>query len=81
MEEEKKKVRIFKESEKNHQVTHWDMDYLTLEEVQALYNRQNGGRHLKPNRVVEFINNHIPTLMIGLGLLLLSAAIFMASFI
>ena len=34
-----KKPRIYKESEKVHQTTHWDMDYLPLMEVEAMYGR------------------------------------------
>ena len=32
-----KKPRIYREAEKVQHTTHWDMDYLPLEEVEALY--------------------------------------------
>ena len=34
-----KKPKIYKESEKVQHTTHWDMDYLPLKEVDALYGR------------------------------------------
>ena len=34
-----KKVRIYKEQAKDRHTTHWDMDYLTWEEVEALYSK------------------------------------------
>jgi hypothetical protein len=32
-----KKPRVYKETEKVQHTTHWDMDYLPLKEVEALY--------------------------------------------
>jgi len=34
-----KKPRVYKESEKVQHTTHWDMDYLPLKEVEALYRK------------------------------------------
>lgn len=36
---EPKKPRVYKESEKVQHTTHWDMDYLPLKDVEALYGR------------------------------------------
>jgi len=57
------------------------MDYLPPDEVQALYDRHHGGRQLRSNRAREFINKHFPLLLVGLGVLLFSAALFMSSFL
>ena len=37
-----KKARVYKESEKIDHTTHWDMDYLPLKEVEALYRGADG---------------------------------------
>ena len=34
-----KKIRIYKEQAKDRHTTHWDMDYLTRKEVEALYTK------------------------------------------
>jgi hypothetical protein len=34
-----KKIRIYKEQAKDRHTTHWDMDYLTRKEVEALYSK------------------------------------------
>jgi len=44
-----KKPRVYKESEKVQHTTHWDMDYLPMEEVEALY--ANADSRSAPNPV------------------------------
>jgi hypothetical protein len=34
-----KKIRIYKDQAKDRHTTHWDMDYLTFKEVEALYSK------------------------------------------
>lgn len=38
-----KKPRVYKETEKVRHTTHWDLDYLPLEEVEALYAKADIG--------------------------------------
>lgn len=38
-----KKPRVYKESEKLRHTSHWDIDYLPLKEVEALYARGDTG--------------------------------------
>ena len=42
MENGTRKIRIIKEKEKLNQVTHWDLDYLSKDEVQKLYEDKAG---------------------------------------
>ena len=42
MKKKPKKPRVYKESEKVRHTTHWDIDYLPLKEVDALYGKGNG---------------------------------------
>ena len=74
----KNKYRVHKETDKLRIVTHWDMDYLSLPEIESLYrqNRTDGPpkRFGNPNRSNR---GRLPLALIALGvaLLLLSLAI------
>lgn len=71
-----KKPRVYKESEKVRHTTHWDIDYLSLKEVDALYGREEGDA--RPEKVPENapedgerLNRLLRRLPLGLVLLIL----------
>lgn len=77
------KFRLFKEKEKINQVTHWDLDYLTKDEIQDLYNRKTGyyrqgdqKRHATGKGGQKF-----SLLLITIGILLLAGSLYVASLI
>ena len=87
MEKENHKVRLFKEEEKIRQVTHWDLDYLSKDEILNLYKRGTG--NLSPNNGIihttdninktAVSNRNISLLLIAIGLIMLTGALCVAS--
>jgi hypothetical protein len=79
MDENQKKHRVFKEKGKNEQVTHWDMDYLSREEVNDLYaqNREKKPREAQPER--RSGGKKLALMLIGMGLSLLAGSLYLAS--
>jgi len=68
-----KKIRIYKDQAKDRHTTHWDMDYLTRKEVEALYSKSKkkpGKRELDvegdPARIGWIL------IIVGVALLILS---------
>ena len=79
MDENQKKHRVFKEKGKMEQVTHWDLDYLSREEVNDLYvqKREKNHREAKPEHRSD--GKKLALMLIGMGLALLAGALFLAS--
>ena len=79
MNAEKKKYRIYKETEKHQQVTHWDLDYLPGEKVRELYEQKvepKSGNCQICNRLKD---RHLPLCLIAAGLFLLMGSLFVIS--
>jgi len=79
MDEKQKKHRVFKEKGKIEQVTHWDLDYLSREEINDLYvqKREKNRREAQPER--RSGGKKLALMLIGMGLALLAGALFLAS--
>ena len=79
MDENQKKHRVFKEKGKLEQVTHWDMDYLSREEVNDLYaqNREKNPREAQPEH--RSGGKKLALMLIGMGLSLLAGSLYLAS--
>ena len=83
MNNEIQKIRVFKEKEKLNQVTHWDLDYLTRDEIRDLYVRKtvyfkqvDDKRHATGKG-----NQKFSLLLITMGILLLAGSLYVASLI
>jgi hypothetical protein len=73
MDKQEKKTRIYKDQAKDRHTTHWDMDYLPRQEVDALYAQSDRKRHKKEPDMKEDPGRIGWTLIIaGVTLLLLS---------
>ncbi len=77
------KIRLFKEKEKLNQVTHWDLDSLTRDQIRDLYIRKPGyfrqvddKRHATGKSSQKF-----SLLLITIGILLLAGSLYVASLI
>jgi hypothetical protein len=72
--------RVHKEPDKLRQVTHWDIDYLSLTEIDSLYrqNQANSPPHLtiKPTRDSTA---RLPLILIAAGLVVLLLSLSIAS--
>ena len=77
------KIRLFKEKEKIHQVTHWDLDYLTKDEIKDLYNRKTGQYKQEDEKrnATGKSNQKFSLLLITMGILLLAGSLYVASLI
>ena len=75
------RIRVIKEKEKIRQVTHWDLDYLPIDEVQDLYERKtvNGRQKEKTRHASGESNQKLSLLLIMIGLFLLAASLYFAS--
>ena len=87
MKKENQKVRLLKEEEKIRQVTHWDLDYLSKDEILDLYKRETGS-HNPNNGIIHTTDNtnktamsnrNVALLLIAIGLMLLTGALYVAS--
>lgn len=80
MKKVKKKIRLIKEEEKTQQVTHWDLDYLSKDEIPDLFKREKG--HLEKNRIGRATGESIKIasiLLIAIGLLLMAGVLYVTS--
>lgn len=79
MDEKQRKHRIFKEKGKIGQVTHWDMDYLSREEVNDLYvqKQEKNPWEAQPER--RSGGKKLALMLIGMGLALLAGSLYLAS--
>jgi hypothetical protein len=83
-----KKPRVYKESEKVQHTTHWDMDYLPLKEVEALYRRADSQpaseavplTRLKKEKLVRFFKRLPPWLILLIVILLFGRFVIAALF-
>jgi len=77
------KIRLFKEKEKLNQVTHWDLDYLTRDEIRDLYNRKTGYYRQKDEKrdATGKGRQKFSLLLITMGILLLAGSLYVASLI
>ena len=77
------KIRLFKEKEKIYQVTHWDLDYLTKDEIRDLYNRNTGQykQEYEKRHSTGKSNQKFSLLLITMGILLLAGSLYVASLI
>ncbi len=75
------KIRVYKEKEKTQRVTHWDLDYLPMDEIVALYKQNKGNPQPKDETgpATEKSNLKLSLLLIGTGLLLLVGSLCVAS--
>jgi hypothetical protein len=77
------KFKVFKEGGKIHQVTHWDLDYLSQDEVRDLYERKTGSyeNDSTQKNEPEMHNQKLPLLLITMGLVLLAGSLCLAALI
>lgn len=77
------KIRLYKEKEKLQQVTHWDLDYLSRDEINNLYERETGHhpREDKQSHATAKNSQKLSLLLITTGVLLLVGSLFIASLI
>jgi hypothetical protein len=83
-----KKPRVYKESEKVQHTTHWDMDYLPLKEVDALYEKGDNtkaskafpGTWLKKEQLARFFKRLPAWLILLLVILLFGRFVITALF-
>jgi hypothetical protein len=83
MEKEKSEIHLFKEKEKIRQVTHWDLDYLSKDEILDLYNRKTV-YHQQKEEIGHAIGKNTPKfllLLITVGLLLLAGSLCISAWI
>ena len=75
------KIRLFKEKEKLNQVTHWDLDYLTRDEIRDLYIRKTGyfRKVDKKRHATGKGSQKFSLLLITMGILLLAGSLYVAS--
>lgn len=74
MSTQKKKLKIYQEEAKTRQTSHWDLDYMRTEEVDALLNAARDQGTNQPGTAERIRWSHL-----GIGVLLLavlSAGIF-----
>jgi hypothetical protein len=76
-------IRVFKERGKVNQVTHWDLDYLSKDEVRELYERRPDDFRRRDKKGLESRkpNQKLALLLITIGLLLLAGSLYVASII
>ena len=76
----KSKYRVHKETQKLRRVTHWDMDYLSLPEIESLYrqNRTDGPPKRFGNRY-RGNGGRRPLVLIAVGVALLLLSLTIAS--
>lgn len=75
-------IRLFKEEEKNRQVTHWDQDYLPKDKILDLYSQRETGNFNQKNgsgHAIDKGNQWISLLLIAIGLVILSGAFYVIS--
>ena len=79
MRKNRKKPRIYSEAVKRRHTTHWDIDYLPLNELDALYGREAGDRFADPpeNKVNNDSIHRRLWIMIGCGALLLAVGVLL----
>lgn len=83
MEKGLKKIRVIKEKEKIQQVTHWDLDYLSKDEVRDLY-ELNPAQYQRKDEIRHSTaksKQKLSLLMITMGLFLLAGSLYVASLI
>jgi len=83
MADNNRKIRVFKENGKTPQVTHWDLDYLSKDDVRDLYEQgtKNYQRKAKQERASSTSNQKLSLLLITIGCLLLAGSLYVASII
>ena len=70
MKKPKRKLKVYQESSKTEQTTHWDLDYMTFAEIDALLEKTRGRiSKQKKVRIVRIILGLILIILIVLGLL------------
>jgi hypothetical protein len=76
-------IRLYKEKEKLQQVTHWDLDYLSRDEINDLYKRETDHhpREDRQSHATAKSNQKLSLLLITTGVLLLAGSLFVASLI
>ena len=77
------KIHVIKEKEKIQQVTHWDLDYLSMDEIRDLYdlNRIIFQRKDETRNPIGKDKQKLSLLMIAIGLFLLAGSLYVASLI
>lgn len=76
----KTKPRVYQEQPKTRQTTHWDVDYLTRKEVDALYRVDTSPKRPDPPLSPRASDDRrLPLILIGSGLLLLVISLSLAT--
>ena len=77
------KMRVYKEKGKIQRVTHWDLDYLPMDEILDLYKQKE--EHQPPKGATGPAtgksNLKLSLLLIAAGLVLLAGSLYVASLI
>ena len=79
MNAEIKPKHVFTESGKIHQITHWDMDYLPKEEIEALYRPAIKPMPRNVSDPVRRPRTRLALILMGSGVLLLLLSIGLAA--
>lgn len=70
MKNRKNKLRVYKEVSKTQQTTHWDLDYMTNAQIDALLEKTPGGSSKRKKvRIIKIILGLILIMLIVLGFL------------
>ena len=78
MTNENGKKRVALEQDKLRQTSHWDLDYLPLKEVDALYDRpETAGASESPRKQMTNRSLGLICIAAGLGLLALTVTLFL----
>ena len=81
MSDQKRPKYVFKENGKIRQVTHWDLDYLPKEEIEALYRQETTPSPLDLPESSHRPNTQLALVFMGFSLLLLLLSIGLASYL
>ena len=79
MSDAKKPKHVFKERSKIGQVTHWDMDYLPKNEIEALYATQAPPPPRDRTDPKPRTNTRLALILVGIGVLLLLISLGLAA--
>ena len=70
MKKPKSKLRVYKEISKTQQTTHWDLDYMTNAQIEALLEKTRGrSSKRKKIRIIGIILGFVLIILIVIGFL------------
>ena len=79
MAKKKKSMRVIKENGKLRQVTHWDIDYLSADQIETLYAKNDSEPSRNVANSTDLSGTKWGLLLIGVGSIVLLFSLFLAS--